>query len=479
MSKESKGEGRRILEHDEIARSNNLITARYKATLTENKMTVLALTRSKQDEHGRHFAEFRAQELKQIMGHHNGSFYQQLKDTAQKMQNRQLAIEDVENKRFRYMSVIDTAEFSNGKFRVSFNLDLNSYIDDLKGNFTKMNLGILVDFTSTYAYRLYEILKTQEYQIDRHADEDGEYCIYYTVAELKVAVGCVDTSTQAVREEMLKKNPDYDKIVDVLAEEKHFEKWYDFKKNVLDVAEQQINEKSDLHIRYELLRSGRGGKVQGVSIYISRNPEYREKRGRSGDIKINDNISVVGENENIRDRINEIIAYMPEYEVSPPEARVFLEKANYNVRRVKDAYNYVLTKRNVNNFVSYMIDAIQNGYAIKEEPRRTRDTAVFQEPTEHHFTVDANSQLRFDDLEMEEERAPQDVAAAEEPPKKEKSAASSEEETAALELIESLREEESWQRFVAEKLPLGYDLTRRVKGAKWILESYAQWKEGI
>ncbi len=472
MNKDSTAEGRKILEHEEIARSNNLITARYKATLTENKMTVLALKKSTQDDYGRHVAVFTAQELKQIMGHHNGSFYQQLKETAQKMQSRQLAIEDVEKKRFRYMSVIDTAEFSNGIFRVSFNVDINNYIDDLKQNFTIMNMGILVDFTSTYAYRLYEILKAQEYLIDKKGDENGEYCIPYTVAELKVAVGCVDTSTQAVREEMTRKNPDYDKIVDNLAEEKHFEKWYDFKKNVLDVAERQINEKSDLHVRYELIRSGRGGKVNRVLIYISRNESYRDKRGKSGEIRIDDERTVVSENENIRARIDEIIAYMPEYEdeVTRKVARVFLEKAQYNVERVKGAYDYVIDKRDVKDFVSYMIDAISKGYA--EKPHKKPDEIFTKEPQKQRISVDA---VRFDDLDEEEEQVIPNKEKAS-PGTRSDSTSEGDKESAALDLIGTMEETEEWKRYTTQ-LSLPYDLLLRVKGAMWLLEDYAKWRE--
>lgn len=472
MNKDSTAEGRKILEHEEIARSNNLITARYKATLTENKMTVLALKKSTQDDYGRHVAVFTAQELKQIMGHHNGSFYQQLKETAQKMQSRQLAIEDVEKKRFRYMSVIDTAEFSNGIFRVSFNVDINNYIDDLKQNFTIMNMGILVDFTSTYAYRLYEILKAQEYLIDKKGDENGEYCIPYTVAELKVAVGCVDTSTQAVREEMTRKNPDYDKIVDDLAEEKHFEKWYDFKKNVLDVAERQINEKSDLRVRYELIRSGRGGKVNRVLIYISRNEHYRDRRNRGGEIRIDDERTVVNENENIRARIDEIIAYMPEYEdeVTRKVARVFLEKAQYNVERVKGAYDYVINKRDIKDFVSYMIDAISKGYA--EKPHKKPDEIYAKEPQKQRISVDA---VRFDDLDEEEEQ----VTPVKENPSsgnRSESASEGDKEAAALDLIGTMEGTEEWKQYIAQ-LSLPYDLLLRVKGAMWLLEDYAKWRE--
>ena len=396
MGKGSSGEGRKLLEHEVISRSNNLITARYKATLTENKMTVLALLRSgkEKDEHGRHVAQFSAQELKLIMGHNNGSFYQQLKETAQKMQSRQLAIEDVENKRFRYMSVIDTAEFSNGIFRVSFNVDVNQYIENLRKNFTTMNVGILVDFTSTYAYKLYEILKTQEYQIDRKGDENGEYSIYYSVPELKVAVGCVDISTQAVQEEMRKRNPDYDRIVNELATDKHFDKWYDFKKNVLDVAERQINEKSDLNVRYELMRAGRGGKVQGVTFFISRDSDYQDLKKMPAIMQ--EELSALQETEEVRDRVDEVLDYIGRERVSRETAKLFLEKAGYDVDKVKEAYDYTSSKRSVKDLTGYMLNAIGKGYRL---PGERRKTGAF--PT-GRLSIEEDSQVSFHDIEEEE-----------------------------------------------------------------------------
>lgn len=495
--------GRRMLEHEEIARSNVLITARYKATLTENKMTVLALKRSSFDEHGRHVATFTASELKRIMGHSNGSFYQQLKDTAKKMQNRQLAIEDIESKKFKFMSIIDTADFDNGIFTVAFNPDVNKYIDNLKNSFTIMNMGILVDFTSTYAYRLYEILKAQEYLIDLKGDINGEYLTSYGVSELKVAVGCVDTASPAVQQELGRKNPDYDKIVEVLATDRHFDKWYDFKKNVLDVAMNQINEKSDIVMRYELNRSGRGGKVQRVDIYISHNPAYSDSKEREHEIPINENISVVGKNQNIINRLSEIIDYMEEYPVSVEEANLFLKKANFNVERVKDAYDYVRTKKNVKDFVSYMVDAITNGYAA---PNEARSKGRFRQAG-NHLKVEENSQISFDDISFEDDESvggfepaededlqvqPQKRAQNSQAVEMEKSKdaikekaeeditsntkSSKEADEMAMELINGMTEDSSWKAFL-DGLELPYDLILQVKGAKWLLWKFTDWKK--
>ncbi len=44
--------------------------------------------------------------------------------------------------------------------------------------------------------------------------------------------------------------------------------WRSFKRNILDPACEDINEQSDLHTWYELVRGGRGGKIQGVVFFV-------------------------------------------------------------------------------------------------------------------------------------------------------------------------------------------------------------------
>ena len=358
-------DARELYKHEEITRSNTLISAKYKSTLTENKIMVLALKKAKRDEFGRPTITFSTAEIKRVMGRDDGSFYTQLKSVAKAMTGRTMFIEDKEKHSFKFINIIHTAEFENGKFTVNFTPEMNYYLDDLKSNFTTMNMGILVDFTSNYAYRIYELLKTQPYRVEK---DNEPLKIDYNLSELKLAIGCVNTQEERVQKELDKPNPDFDYIVNSVAKEKHFEKWYDFKVNVLEVAKRQINEKSDLEIDYEPLRSGRGGKVVGITFYIKKNENYREieeKTEQENEILLENGTSVVDTSDNVpqdyEDRFAEIMDYI-EKKVSSKDIKAFLKIADYDVERVKAAYDLSKKQTEIRNFVGWMKKAIEEGY---------------------------------------------------------------------------------------------------------------------
>lgn len=358
-------DARELYKHEEITRSNTLISAKYKSTLTENKIMVLALKKAKRDEFGRPTITFSTAEIKRVMGRDDGSFYTQLKSVAKAMTGRTMFIEDKEKHSFKFINIIHTAEFENGKFTVNFTPEMNYYLDDLKSNFTTMNMGILVDFTSNYAYRIYELLKTQAYRVEK---DNEPLKIDYNLSELKLAIGCVNTQEERVQKELDKPNPDFDYIVNSVAKEKHFEKWYDFKVNVLEVAKRQINEKSDLEIDYEPLRSGRGGKVVGITFYIKKNENYKEieeKTEQENEILLENGTSVVDTSENVpqdyEDRFAEIMDYI-EKKVSSKDIKAFLKIADYDVERVKAAYDLSKKQTEIRNFVGWMKKAIEEGY---------------------------------------------------------------------------------------------------------------------
>ena len=358
-------DARELYKHEEITRSNTLISAKYKSTLTENKIMVLALKKAKRDEFGRPTITFSTAEIKRVMGRDDGSFYTQLKSVAKAMTGRTMFIEDKEKHSFKFINIIHTAEFENGKFTVNFTPEMNYYLDDLKSNFTTMNMGILVDFTSNYAYRIYELLKTQAYRVEK---DNEPLKIDYNLSELKLAIGCVNTQEERVQKELDKPNPDFDYIVNSVAKEKHFEKWYDFKVNVLEVAKRQISEKSDLEIDYEPLRSGRGGKVVGITFYIKKNENYKEieeKTEQENEILLENGTSVVDTSDNVpqdyEDRFAEIMDYI-EKKVSSKDIKAFLKIADYDVERVKAAYDLSKKQTEIRNFVGWMKKAIEEGY---------------------------------------------------------------------------------------------------------------------
>ena len=92
-----------------VRKSNIIITSKYKATLLENQLTSICLSRVKQ-QNGEYIATISANELKKLFSLNSKEthIYKKLFNAAQKMAGRTLAVEN-EDGNFAVISVIQTA----------------------------------------------------------------------------------------------------------------------------------------------------------------------------------------------------------------------------------------------------------------------------------------------------------------------------------------------------------------------------------
>ncbi|HIZ08806.1 MAG TPA: replication initiation protein [Candidatus Eubacterium avistercoris] len=343
--------------NETITRSNSLITAKYKSSLLENKLMVLALKRSKKDKLNRPSVEISAEEIRKLSGNTGGSFYGQLKLAAKSMANRTIFIEDTEKKQFKVINLIHVAEYKNGMFSIRFTPEANEYLDDLRDNFTTMKLTTLFVFSSNYAYRLYEILKMHEYKIGK---DNTPIVINYSLAELKLEMNCINTEEKAIQRELQKEAPDYDRIVNDIAKEKHLENYSDFRKNDLDVAKKQINELSDLYMEYKPVRSGRGGKVVAIDIYLQRNTNNKMYAlAEEGEEIFKEEVP---EPANMTELILDVIDYITDVKISSKEASILLKDADYQIDTVKKAYDLSRSQPEIKNFMGWMRQCIRDDY---------------------------------------------------------------------------------------------------------------------
>jgi plasmid replication initiation protein len=266
-------------ENKYYKKSNLLISSKYRSSLAENKILALAMSRATKED-GRAVARISASELKDVLykgdkdKKTSGSFYTQLKNIALEMTGRKIFIENIENRSFSVINLVGSATYGNNVFTVKFEPDITDYLLNLKSNYTNLNIAVLMSFDKIYSYRLYEVLKSNAYIHKGCYSVGDEYCISYGLSELKLTVGVVDTNAESVSRALRKPNPNFDHIVNDISKDKNFNDWSDFKKKVINVAVNEINEKSDLDLRYELIREGLGGKVTQIIFYFKKKEEY-------------------------------------------------------------------------------------------------------------------------------------------------------------------------------------------------------------
>ena len=339
-----------------LTRSNDLIRGRYKSTLLEQNIMAFSIMRSVKDDCNRACASFTTAELKEMIGRHDGSFYSSLKKTATALKGRIYCIEerdysDPQNPRknsFILKGLVDYAEYKNGKFVIKFSPEMNVYIDDLKSNFTTIDVRILTKFTSIYAYRLYEILKSEAFHIKK---DNVPYRKRYNLSELKLLLCCVDTQETAVQHALNCSNPDFDDIVANIAQKKHYNQWYELKRNVLDVGVRQINEYSDLLVDFEAESHGRGAKVGHVVFSIQRKQDLNGISDGSAPQK-----------DDIRKVKEALAGHAGAERFTEENIKSFLKYSGNDIEKIKDAMK-IATEYNghISNLVGFIITSLKNG----------------------------------------------------------------------------------------------------------------------
>ncbi len=344
------------------SKSNFLISAKYRSSLLENKITAISLAKIQKNEYteenGCITCHIPAAELKELLNGNDGSFYSQLEPVAQSMTSRSIGMSDPERGTFHYMAAITNADYENGVFTMRFNSEFKQYISNLKSNFTILELPVMLKFKSVYSFRLYELLTSKcYYPRGMKKIPDGIFRIDFNLSELKLSMGVVNAELDAVRRELNnKEKPDYDKAVEK-SPEKRFNNWYEFRRRVLNVAVEEINEKTELNVEFEPAKGGRGGKVHGVTFFVNEKktvsaeeiaePEKRELSAEEKD----DIVYEMGQ------------LFAPEG-LKRSDIKAICEKADYDEAKIRAAREVFLTAKNVENIPGWIISCIENGYEI-------------------------------------------------------------------------------------------------------------------
>lgn len=332
-----------------LSRSNKLILSRYSASLIENKIMALSFKRVKPNENGNPMVVFTTDEIRRLTGIKGNGFYDRLKMAAAGLMNKMVYMEDEQSHSFSFINLVQKAEYREGLFTVVFTNESKALLYDLKSNFTSMSIDTLFSFKTNHAYRLYEILKTQEYKV---GEDNKPIEVVYPLSDLKLQLNCVNTEEKKVKLELMQARPNYDKIVNDLDAEKKFGTWYEFKRGVLDKAIQEINQLTELSVSYKPIRTGRGGKTTAVRFFLKKKESISENKT----ILISSDASKRSElAEQVKNMIQDV-------RLSKKDCISLLKASDNNLDRIKAAYELAKKQDEIDNFIGWMVAAIKNEY---------------------------------------------------------------------------------------------------------------------
>lgn len=375
-------------------KSNMLIGAKYKSTLFENKLMAISLANipynAVESQNGTLITKMKAADIRKMLNANKGSFYSQLNNAAQSMTAKSVGYSDPEQQRFEYIAVVIRAVYEKGYFTIEYNPYIKNYLTDIKSNFTKLNLPIMLSFESVYTFRLYELLKSKAY-IPKNMQETfanknvRKFNIRISLSELKLTMGVVNAELDKVKRILNKSEyPDFDKAVQA-SPEQMYTGFGDFKRRILDIAVEEINKVSDMHVVYETVRVG-SGKVTEIIFKV----ELKQRR-----ITLSSE-----EKDEIIDRISELI----ETPLKVKDLRSIAEAAEYDYDLVEKAYDGAINSTNrIENLTGFLISAIKNRYfdVTVEETVKDKKTGKRASKPINPFIDFEQNDYDFDQLEMD------------------------------------------------------------------------------
>lgn len=370
-----------------IRKSNTLISGKFKTSILENKIMAIALTRIEIKD-GCPVARLYPGEIKQLLGKNTDTnIYKKLKRTAKLMTGHQIVIEDSKGN-FSIFTMVNNADYVDKQFIITFNKNMTPFVHQLKNNFTTYEVATLMKIEKAHSYRLYELLKKEIYRSDPNIN-NGVVTKEYGLSELKCTIGLANTDEAGVQR-AIADGKSWDEIYYNVVKDKSFEVWYEFRRQVLDVAQKELAEKSDIVFEYEPLKYGSGAKVRRIRFYIAKNEPSKTKLEMD---RMVDLIHTMNEEQVASDTDNDgVYSYIGHNKLTRDDIIEFMRVAEEDEEKVENAIKLADKQDYLKNYVGWIISCIKGKY---EQP-----TEVIQGSSEKADTVN-NLKTEIDNNEAD------------------------------------------------------------------------------
>lgn len=212
-----------------IQKSNEFSMAKLNHGLTLNQMQLLAFAIYSTQKNG--VTEFYKAEFEKKFGIEK---YQtkHARDDSERLLNLKISIEDLENKKFKFWNVFMGMEYDNGLFKFEWNPKIIPHILELKEKYITTDLSITSKFKSSFSWTLYDYLK-------------ANYGYWHKVVSKSALMNLF--GVENVKSYQLNTAA--------------------FKQKVLDFAISEINQYTEIEIKYKEIKKGRA--IVAFDLYWS------------------------------------------------------------------------------------------------------------------------------------------------------------------------------------------------------------------
>ena len=251
-----------------VTKSNDLILSKYKcSSVLEAKVLTICLTRI-QMAGETPYAKISIGEIKHLLCEEKDdkNIYTRVKKISQDMTSRNIFIENTKKNEFVSFTLVPVAKYKDGILELKFNSEVTPFILNLKQNFTTYGISNIIKLKSTTSLRLYEILRKEVFRI---TESEPYAVVEYSLSELKALLGMLDLSENDMSN-MRDRGLSWEDIEAKASPNKSL-RYNMFKTRVLEKAQTELREKTDIRFDFEAVKAGRGAKVKSIIFTICKN----------------------------------------------------------------------------------------------------------------------------------------------------------------------------------------------------------------
>lgn len=225
-----------------IRKSNELIEARYRLTLEEQRLVFLLSSVIRTDDEDFKDYEIRVSDFVQMFGlEKRKAIYKAVEEAARELSGKKIDLSRDGRKIFAsWLSYVEYVEGS-GVVKLRFDKSLKPYLLQLKDclhGFTQYNLATVINFKSTYSIRLYELLKMEVWKAEKSRRTQFEKT--FEIEEYRQILG---------------------------VDKKSYPIFADLKKRVIEPTVLEISKQTDLNvIETKYIKTGR--KITGIMFLV-------------------------------------------------------------------------------------------------------------------------------------------------------------------------------------------------------------------
>ena len=341
------------IKNNLVVSSNDLVHAKYDLSLWQKRVFVYAISLIKKDSAG--FEPIRMN-ISDIIKFYNGSDGAKTYNTiieAPKSLDKTLEIPYISkegNLRYGFVKLLQDYTIpadnqgDNQYIELCFNNSLKPHLLELKEKFLKYDIKNVIDLQSTYSFRLFEILKSYEYK--KEVEFDIEY------------------------------------LRDILEAKNIYKSYKDFKKRIIDKAQEDLIKYCDIGFHYKEKKGSKGKKIESLVFSIFKN-QIREQ----GEEKSQEKLKIQEEkkastNQNsgaAESNLDKLFLHfsptvISDFGVTPTVFLKLLEKyTERNVVQAIDVTKQEKAKGKVQNIAGFFVEALKNGYQNPKEVVRKKE----------------------------------------------------------------------------------------------------------